>query len=281
MPSAIKSAHRVDSELCIAYQTGDKTALDKLLLRHRGFIYNYAKKWEKPGLEHDDLMQSAVLGIHEAAKRFEPERNIVFLTYALWWVRKIFFLENEQAKRYYSAGADDQTEELFDSLEERPPTAPQIHKFPKKKLKAFIAKAKREGISEDEVRTIYLAMDLGTPAKQKRWKRQLWGQWLHRHSTQVIDRAIKIWENKAIDKPAYTGDPYADLRLEYDLVAEKLKAADDVICRQSWVTGNRGPVREWLRKHHDKANCNRCKSGVLQMKMRKPREFKLRLKKAG
>lgn len=39
-------------------------------------------------LSEEDAQQEAMLGLLEAARRFDPERGVPFRAYALWWVRK-------------------------------------------------------------------------------------------------------------------------------------------------------------------------------------------------
>lgn len=46
-----------------------------------------AKKMGGRGLPHEDLVQEGVIGLLDAAKRFDPKRKLRFSTYARWWVR--------------------------------------------------------------------------------------------------------------------------------------------------------------------------------------------------
>lgn len=46
-----------------------------------------ARKMTGRGLDLEDLIHEGVIGLVDAAKRFDPKRNLRFSTYARWWVR--------------------------------------------------------------------------------------------------------------------------------------------------------------------------------------------------
>ncbi len=46
-----------------------------------------ARKIAGPLMDFEDLMVEGWIGLHRAAKRFDPERGIRFATYARWWAR--------------------------------------------------------------------------------------------------------------------------------------------------------------------------------------------------
>ncbi|BDU70984.1 sigma-70 family RNA polymerase sigma factor [Mesoterricola silvestris] len=55
------------------------------------FVVKEARKFQGMGLDLLDLISEGNLGLIEAAKRFDPERENKFLTYASWWVRQAIF----------------------------------------------------------------------------------------------------------------------------------------------------------------------------------------------
>jgi RNA polymerase primary sigma factor len=61
----------------------DKTHI--LVQHNRRLISKIAKKYTAIA-EMDDLMQEGVLGLHEAVKRFDPNRDVKFCTYAYWYI---------------------------------------------------------------------------------------------------------------------------------------------------------------------------------------------------
>ena len=72
-------------------QQGDQEALKRLVESNLRFVVHYAKRYRGLGLSYMDLIHEGSLGLMEAAKRFDPERNVKFISYAVWWVRQAIF----------------------------------------------------------------------------------------------------------------------------------------------------------------------------------------------
>ncbi len=88
-----------EQELGRRIQQGDQQALEKLVESNLRFVVHYAKRYRGLGLAYMDLIHEGSLGLIEAAKRFDPERNVKFISYAVWWVRQaIFHALSEQAR---------------------------------------------------------------------------------------------------------------------------------------------------------------------------------------
>ncbi|HET6372793.1 MAG TPA: RNA polymerase sigma factor RpoD/SigA [Candidatus Polarisedimenticolia bacterium] len=113
---------------------GDKEALRKLVEANLRFVVSFAKKYRGCGLSFLDLINEGNIGLIEAAKRFDPKKNVKFITYAVWWVRQsiihalsdqsgAFRLPQKQANLLYRIGKTISTLTL--ELE-RPPTTDEI-----------------------------------------------------------------------------------------------------------------------------------------------------------
>ena len=79
-----------DDERRLGYQIqkGDMPALRRLVEANLRFVVSYAKRYRGCGLSFLDLINEGNIGLIEAAKRFDPEKKVKFITYAVWWVRQ-------------------------------------------------------------------------------------------------------------------------------------------------------------------------------------------------
>lgn len=104
-----------ERELGRRIQKGDGVALRRLVEANLRFVVSYAKRYRGCGLSFLDLINEGNIGLIEAAKRFDPDKGVKFITYAVWWVRQsiihalsdqsgAFRLPQKQANLLYRIG---------------------------------------------------------------------------------------------------------------------------------------------------------------------------------
>jgi RNA polymerase primary sigma factor len=69
-------------------QDRDEAAVARLVEANLRFVVSFAKRFRGFGVSFLDLIHEGNLGLIEAARRFDPSRNVKFITYAVWWVRE-------------------------------------------------------------------------------------------------------------------------------------------------------------------------------------------------
>lgn len=64
----------------------DQNALDQLVTSHIRLVVKMASAFKGYNLQISDLIQEGTIGLIKAAKRFDPQREVRFSTYASWWI---------------------------------------------------------------------------------------------------------------------------------------------------------------------------------------------------
>lgn len=68
-------------------QDGDLEAAQRLVLSHLRFVVRIAKGYSGYGLPVADLIQEGNIGLMKAVKRFNPEKGVRLVSFAVHWVR--------------------------------------------------------------------------------------------------------------------------------------------------------------------------------------------------
>jgi len=77
-----------EKELGALAQKGDEAAIQELARANLRFVISVAKKYQNRGVSLTDLIQEGNVGLVTAARKFDPEQGVKFISYAVWWIRQ-------------------------------------------------------------------------------------------------------------------------------------------------------------------------------------------------
>ena len=77
-----------ERELGRLIQQNDKSALEELVKANLRFVVSYAKRYRNAHVLFLDLINEGNIGLIHAAKKYDPDKNVKFITYAVWWIRQ-------------------------------------------------------------------------------------------------------------------------------------------------------------------------------------------------
>lgn len=81
-----------NEELCVIFQTGDKSMLIALCKNNEKLIHKIAfrvmKEYNPESLTEEDLFAEGKQGLIKAAQMFKSDMGFKFSTYACWWIRQ-------------------------------------------------------------------------------------------------------------------------------------------------------------------------------------------------
>lgn len=77
-----------EHELGVALKMrGDLTAASEMVLSHLRLVVSIARNYTGYGLPHADLIQEGNIGLMKAVKRFDPDRGVRLVSFAVHWIK--------------------------------------------------------------------------------------------------------------------------------------------------------------------------------------------------
>jgi len=77
-----------ERELARRARSGDKEAAERLVTANLRFVISYVKKYQGRGLGLAELVCIGNEGLLKAVKKFDPDKGVKFISYAVWWIRQ-------------------------------------------------------------------------------------------------------------------------------------------------------------------------------------------------
>lgn len=79
------------AQLISKAQSGDDSAKEKVVQSNLRFVVTIAKQFQNRGIPLMDLISTGNIGLIKAIDKFDVNRGVAFLSYAVWWIRQEIF----------------------------------------------------------------------------------------------------------------------------------------------------------------------------------------------
>ena len=78
----------LEMEIARRARAGDREAAQRLVTANLRFVISYVKKYQGRGLSLAELVCIGNEGLLKAVKKFDPDKGVKFISYAVWWIRQ-------------------------------------------------------------------------------------------------------------------------------------------------------------------------------------------------
>ena len=79
---------KTEREIARKARAGDRPSAERLVTANLRFVISYVKKYQGRGLNLAELVCIGNEGLLKAVKKFDPDKGVKFISYAVWWIRQ-------------------------------------------------------------------------------------------------------------------------------------------------------------------------------------------------
>jgi RNA polymerase primary sigma factor len=98
-----------ERELLIKAKKNDVRAKNLILTSNLKFVFDVAKNYKGCGVPLEDLISEGNMGLTKAIDKFDLEKDVKFISYAVWWVRQSIqaYIKKEQKTSAHEVSESD------------------------------------------------------------------------------------------------------------------------------------------------------------------------------
>lgn len=81
-------SQEAEKDLLKKIKRGNEQAKKIIIESHLRYVFNVAKEYKGKGVSMEDLISEGNVGLNKALDRFDNEKGVKFITYAVWWIKQ-------------------------------------------------------------------------------------------------------------------------------------------------------------------------------------------------
>lgn len=81
-----------EHELGLKARSGDEAAMNMLIQSNLKFVVKIASRYQNRGLSLSELISEGNIGLIKAIEKFDPDKDIKLISYAIWWIKQRIML---------------------------------------------------------------------------------------------------------------------------------------------------------------------------------------------
>jgi len=85
-------SRKEEHDLAIKAKNGDMEAMNKLIQANLKFVVKIASRYQNRGLSLSELISEGNIGLIKAIEKFDPDKDIKLISYAIWWIKQRMML---------------------------------------------------------------------------------------------------------------------------------------------------------------------------------------------